>query len=93
MREARIYRPTKNAMQSGKRNTRRWVLEILPEDSRYVDSIMGWTGSSDTTQQLRLKFDSQKEAEDYAKRKGLHYRVIEPKTATIKIQAYADNFI
>lgn len=93
MREAKIYRPTKNAMQSGKRNTQKWLLEILPEDARYIDPIMGWTGSSDTTQQLRLKFDSQKEAEAYAKRKGLNYRVIEPKVPSIKLQTYANNFV
>lgn len=93
MREARIYRPTKNAMQSGKRNTQKWVLEILPENGRYIDPIMGWTGTSDTTQQLRLKFASQEAAEDYAKRKGLNYRVIQPKKAKINIQSYANNFM
>ncbi len=93
MREARIYRPTKNAMQSGKRNTKKWVLEILPENRRFIDPIMGWTGTTDTTQQLRLKFDSEAEAVEYAKRKGLEYRLMLPKAAKTPIRTYAENFI
>ncbi len=93
MRKARIYRPTKNAMQSGKRNTRCWVLEVLPENGRFIDPIMGWTGTTDTTQQLRLKFESQEEAEEYAKRKHLNYYVIQPKNSKVHLQSYAENFL
>jgi hypothetical protein len=93
MSEARIYRPTKTAMQSGKKNTQKWVLEFLPEDERFVEPIMGWTGSADTTQQLRIKFADKEAAIEYAKRKGIIYRVIEPNTAKMSIRAYSDNFM
>ena len=39
---ARIYKPTKNAMQSGKARTKQWVLEYEQETARTVDPLMGW---------------------------------------------------
>lgn len=41
--EARIYQPTKTAMQSGKANTRFWVLEFEPEECKKIEPLMGWT--------------------------------------------------
>jgi len=90
--DAKIYRPTKNAMQSGMGGTKFWLLEFTPKDRRFIEPLMGWTGSRDTRRQLFLKFESSKEAEAYAKRQGLSYEVIEPEEATLKIQAYSDNF-
>jgi len=34
---ARIYRPTRTAMQSGQAKTRQWVLEYEPEAPREVE--------------------------------------------------------
>lgn len=90
--EVRIYKPVKNAMQSGKKNTRQWVLECEPKNSRYIDPIMGWTGSSDTSSQLRLTFLSEEDAVAYAERYGLSYVVIPPHKPKPKIQSYAENF-
>lgn len=92
MAQLRIYRPAKTAMQSGKKNTKRWVLEFIPRDGRFVDPIMGWTGSSDTCQQFRLKFESEEEAVAYAERKGLTYEVIQPHNPKTSLQSYQDNF-
>ncbi len=89
---ARIYRPARNAMQSGKAKTRQWVLEFEPEARREADPLMGWTSSSDMKQQVKLIFDSREEAESYARRKGLAYTVAEPKQAAPKSKSYADNF-
>lgn len=88
----KIYRPTKNAMQSGKANTKKWLLEFDAENTRFIEPIMGWTGNSDTRQQLKLTFDTMEQAVAYAKRKNLVYRVIEPKKAALHLQAYSDNF-
>ena len=38
---ARIYRPSKTAMQSGRAKTKDWVLEFEPADARY---LMNHTG-------------------------------------------------
>lgn len=90
--DAKIYKPTKTAMQSGKNNTKTWVLEYLCENSKSIDPVMGWTSGSDTRAQLKLKFESQEEAEKYAKLHKIEYYVVQPKSAKVKIQAYAANF-
>lgn len=89
---AKIYRPAKTAMQSGKAKTHIWVLEFDQERPRVIDSIMGYTGSGDMRQQLRLNFETRELAEAYARREGIEYRVIEPKDSTRKNVSYTDNF-
>jgi hypothetical protein len=90
--DVRIYRPAKTAMQSGRSNTHKWVLEFEPKDGLSVDPLMGWSGSHDTTRQLKMKFPSKDDAVAYAKRRGLTYRVQDPKERSVKPRAYADNF-
>jgi hypothetical protein len=89
---AKIYRPAKTAMQSGKAKTHVWVLEYEPEQARVIDSVTGYTGSGDMRQQVRLNFETRELAIAYAERKGIPYRVIEPKDATRKSLSYTDNF-
>jgi hypothetical protein len=89
---ARIYRPAKTAMQSGKANTREWRLDYDPEVPRSIDPIMGYTSSSDMKQQIRMRFDAKDEAIAYAERHGIAYRVIEPKEAKRRRVVYSDNF-
>ena len=89
---AKIYRPAKTAMQSGKAKTHLWVLEHDQEVPRTIDPIMGYTSSSDMKQQIRLSFETREEAISYAKRNGLEYRVIEPHEPKRRRVAYADNF-
>jgi hypothetical protein len=89
---ARIYKPAKTAMQSGHARTKDWVLEFEPESARQVDPLMGWTSSADTTQQVKLRFESRDDAVAYAERKGLAYRVSEPKARKPVRKSYADNF-
>src|SRR5215467_3827339 len=72
---ARIFNPAKNAMQSGKAQTREWQLEYEPEQPRAVEPLMGWTSSSDMKQQVTLHFDSKEEAVAYCERKGIPYQV------------------
>lgn len=93
MAEVRIYRPAKNAMQSGLAGSRRWVVEFEPQDRKEPDPLMGWNGSRDTLSQLRLKFDTCEEAVAFAERRGLTYSV-EPERPVrqIKAKSYADNF-
>ncbi|MFQ5619884.1 MAG: ETC complex I subunit [Rhodospirillales bacterium] len=92
MTEARIYRPAKTAMQSGRAKTRKWVLEFEPAAAKIVDPLMGWTGSADTREQVHMTFDSRDEAVAFAEKNGLEFRVEEPKTRRIRPKNYADNF-
>ncbi|MCG7624679.1 MULTISPECIES: ETC complex I subunit [unclassified Epibacterium] len=91
---ARIYRPARNAMTSGMAKTRKWVLEYAPASAREVDPLMGWTSSSDTQSQVRLKFDSKEEALEYAEDHGIDVEVQEPKTRKPNLRAggYGENF-
>ena len=89
---ARIYRPTKSAMQSGKAKTHDWVLEFEPASARLPDPLMGWTQSTDMDGQVRLRFASKDEAVAYATAHGIAFQVTEPKTPRKIIKAYADNF-
>jgi hypothetical protein len=90
--EARIYKPSRTAMQSGNANTREWLLVYEPEVPREIEPLMGWTASGDMRQQVRLRFDTLEEAVDYATRHNIPYRVYEPKEPARRKIAYADNF-
>jgi len=89
---ARIFKPAKNAMQSGRASTREWRLDYEPEQPRDVEPLMGWTSSGDMKQQLSLRFASKEAAVAYCERKGIPYQVIEPKEPAPRHAAYADNF-
>ena len=89
---ARIYKPAKTAMQSGKAKTKEWVLEHIADAPRTRDPLMGWTSSADTRQQVKLKFESKDAAIAYAKKHGLAYRIEEEKTASRQRKSYAENF-
>jgi NADH dehydrogenase ubiquinone Fe-S protein 4 len=89
---ARIYKPAKTAMQSGSAKTHRWLLEFEPEQAKEIEPLMGYTSSSDMRSQIRLQFDTQEEAIDYAKRNGIAYQVFEPKGRVRPTIAYSDNF-
>jgi ETC complex I subunit conserved region len=89
---ARIYKPTRTAMQSGQANTKEWLLVFEPETPRQIEPLMGWTSSSDMKQQLRLQFATKEEAVAYCDRHGVAYRIYEPKETARRRIAYADNF-
>jgi hypothetical protein len=89
---ARIYRPARNAMQSGKGKTQQWVLVHEPAAPRSIDPLMGYTTSTDTRQQLRLSFDTLEAAEAYAQKNGIAYSVQPAHEATPQRVSYPDNF-
>jgi ETC complex I subunit conserved region len=89
---ARIYKPARTAMQSGKARTKEWFLEYEPEQPREIEPLMGWTASGDMRQQVRLRFDTAEEATAYCERHGIAYQVFNPKPDEPRIIPYADNF-
>ena len=90
--QARIFQRPKNAMQSGKALTSQWVLDFVPAEAKKPDPLMGWAGSGDTRQQLQLRFPSKEAAVAYAEKRGIAYRVQEPKEAARRQISYAENF-
>ena len=89
---ARIYQIQKNALQSGKARTDKWMLEFAPSEAKRPDPLTGWAGSGDTQSQVKLTFPSQEAARAYAERAGITYTLIPTPPKSLKIQAYADNF-
>ena len=92
MRRATIYKPTKSAMQSGD-SKEYWLLEFDESYEKYIEPHLGYTGSKDTKQQLRMKFPNKDAAVKFAQEENIEFEVIEPKSADIQIKAYADNFL
>ena len=88
---ARIFRPAKTAMQSGKAKTQEWRLEFEPASARLPDPLMGWAQSKDMNGQVALYFDTRDEAVAYAQAHGIPFRVFDPKPVKRVIKAYADN--
>jgi hypothetical protein len=89
---ARIFSPTRTAMQSGKAKTGNWVLEYEPERPRKIDPLMGYTTSGDMKSQIRLSFETKEEAIAYAERNAIPYRIEEPKEPKRRQISYSDNF-
>ena len=90
--KARIFQPAKTAMQSGRANTRRWVVEFDLDQPKSHDPLMGWTSSGDTAQQVRLTFATKEDAVAHCQRQGIAYDIAEPNARVIKPKAYASNF-
>jgi hypothetical protein len=89
---ARIYKPSKSAMQSGVAKSKDWVLVFEPASARIPDPLMGWTSTTDMNSEVRLSFETEAEAVAYAQRHGIAFQVTEPKPRRQIIKAYADNF-
>jgi hypothetical protein len=89
---ARIYKPSRNAMQSGKGKSQDWVLEHEQSTARAADPLMGWTSSDETVTQVKLKFATREDAEAYAKRKGIAYTVQTEAPVKTQKKSYSDNF-
>ena len=92
MKKARIYIPAKTAMQSGSGKTKKWVLEFITKDTS-INPLMGWESSTDTLEEVVLRFTSKEKAIEYAESNDISYKVIEPKKKEFVIKSYADNFL
>lgn len=92
MSQARIFQPAKTAVQSGRFKTRQWLVEMEPASRKEADRLIGWIGSDDTDQQLRLSFPTKDAAIGYCERQGLTYSVYEPRQRVVRPKSYAENF-
>lgn len=92
--KARIYQPANNAMQSGQAKGRDWILEFAPATARDIDPLMGWTSSTDTQSQVRLKFESREAAEKYARDHAIEFvaAAAHKRKPVIRKGGYGENF-
>ena len=92
MRKAKIYKPSKTAMQSGIKKFDKWIIEFITEDTG-INPLMGWESSTDTFSELNLEFKTKDKALEYAKKNNIDYEIIEYKDRKIVKKSYSDNFI
>lgn len=92
MMKARIYSPSRNAMQSGRAKAKGWILEYEHRGSKSPEPLMGWTQSDDTLNQVKLKFDTLEAAERYAEENGIYYQIQAASERRVKPRNYGDNF-
>ena len=92
MKKAKIYKPSKTAMQSGLKKFDKWIIEFITEDPG-KNPLMGWESSSDTYTEFKLEFTSKDLAITYAKKNKIDFEIIEPKKRKIVKKSYADNFL
>ena len=92
MKKAKIFKPSKTAMQSGKRNSKKWLLKFDTLDTQ-INPLMGWESSRDTMSEVKLEFTSKEEAINYVKKNNIDYYVVEPENPKIIKKSYSDNFL
>ena len=79
-------------MQSGKRNTKNWLLVFDTLDTG-INPLMGWETSKDTMSEVKLEFPSKEQAINYAKKNNIDYYIVEPQKSKLIKKSYSDNFL
>merc|ERR1712079_47476 len=90
-RYVRIFRPAKNAMQSGTAGVRRWRIEFDNRE-RWENNLMGWASNADPLSNMLIEFASKEEAVEFVEKNGWDYWVEDPKELSPKAKSYALNF-
>ncbi len=88
----KIYQQGKSAMQSGRIGVTQWVLEVEAYDARFIEPLMGWVGTRDNSNQIRIFFPTKEKAFSFAQENGMTVRVISPRERKVVPKSYADNF-
>ena len=92
MKKAKIYKPSKTAMQSGTKKYNKWIIEYITEKPG-INPLMGWESSSDTLSELKLEFTTKELAIEYANRNKIEYTLIDVNKRKTTKKSYADNFL
>ena len=79
-------------MQSGRGKPKKWVLQFETKDPS-INPLMGWETSTDTLEEVILKFSTKEQAVEYAENNNISYTLVEPKKKEFVIKSYADNFL
>ena len=91
MKKAKIFKPTKTAMQSGLAKSDKWVIEYIV-DQPGVNPLMGWESSTDSFSELNLEFSSKDKAIEYAKKNKIEFEIVEENKRKVVKKSYSDNF-
>lgn len=93
-RTARIYQPSKNAMQSGTHNIKHWVVTFDTKE-RWDSQNMGWCASADSNSAVCLNFATMEEAIVYCSKNGWQWTVSKKslKKKNPRQRSYGQNFL
>tara|TARA_B100001996_G_scaffold354939_1_gene317214 strand:+ start:372 stop:653 length:282 start_codon:yes stop_codon:yes gene_type:complete len=91
MKKAKIFKPSKTAMQSGLANNEKWIIEYITNQPG-VNPLLGWESSTDTLTELKLEFSTKEKAVEYAKKNKIEFELIEENKRKKIIKSYSDNF-
>ncbi|CAE6435546.1 unnamed protein product [Rhizoctonia solani] len=71
-RAVRIFKPTRNTMQSGGAKSDQWRIDwdILQGAGRWENPLMGWASSADYMQGVRMNFKTKEDAIHFAEKQG-----------------------
>jgi hypothetical protein len=90
--QARIYQTSPSPTQSGT-GIKKWALDFTASH-KTIDGTMGWSASNETMPQVKLYFDSQKDAEEFAQSNGWDIEVIaQNNNHKFVKKSYAENFM
>ena len=92
MRKAKIYKPSKTAMQSGRGKSKNWLLEFDTLNTG-IDPLMGWETSKDTMSEVKLEFSTKESAITYAKKNKIDFYIVEPQKYKLIKKSYTNNFL
>ncbi|ESK90458.1 nadh-ubiquinone oxidoreductase 18 kda [Moniliophthora roreri MCA 2997] len=94
-RQVRIYKPTRNTMQSGSGKSNKWRIDfdILQGGGRWENPLMGWASSADYMQGTRLSFRSKEDAMHFAEKQGWDYYVQPESVERIPPKNYSENYL
>ncbi|XP_039271591.2 NADH dehydrogenase [ubiquinone] iron-sulfur protein 4, mitochondrial-like [Styela clava] len=92
-RRVRIFRPAKNAMQSGAQNIKQWKIEFDTRE-RWENPTMGWCSNSDPLSNISMamSFKTKEHAMEFVERQGWSYFIEEPVEKQMQPKSYAANF-
>ncbi|OLY82347.1 NADH-ubiquinone oxidoreductase 21 kDa subunit, mitochondrial [Smittium mucronatum] len=81
--------------QSGKAQARAWTIDFdtLDHGDRWENQLVGWKGSANIMQSIRMNnFATKEEAIRFAEKQGWEYHIKEPKFPKFKVKSYKANF-
>ncbi|MCI4392756.1 hypothetical protein PGIGA_G00149560 [Pangasianodon gigas] len=90
-RKVRIFVPTRNAMQSGVQNTKKWKMDFDTRE-RWENPLMGWASTADPLSNMVLTFSTKEDAIAFAEKNGWSYDITEKRTPKPRVKSYGANF-
>ncbi|XP_003748523.1 NADH dehydrogenase [ubiquinone] iron-sulfur protein 4, mitochondrial [Galendromus occidentalis] len=90
-RVVRIYKPTKNCMQSGTANTHHWSMSF-DNRQRWTNTLMGWTSTGDPLSNMNTEFATKEQAVAFCEKNGWEYFIDEPAPRRLPKKNYGENF-